>query len=668
MSDSESIIQTASRVAPILSRGSARLRWPVLVLCLLTLALLTGCQETDPIPRVAAGNIDLTDWDFAGQGVVALEGEWEICWNTFVPPEDGDCPGEGWKRIPVPRLWSDSGVSSPIGGKGIASYSMRLELPSGADAYTLRAGSPMTSYELFINGDFVGGSGSVGGTPEETSAKLANRNYVLPRDATQIDLLVHVANFEFRGGGLRRTWYVGPTDLVVERNARELLLYAAFAAAAAVVGLLFLAQFAFRLDEKARGWLGLFSLLVAVRMIPGTPSDVYQLVLGWVAFGPLIRLEYMNTALLIVSALGYLRARVPGIMPPRTTRLLFLIALALVPIHLFAPLSIVLETIPVILALPLATSVVALIEYGRAARRGIEGAAPTFLAMCIFSIGVIHDIIRTETGLGASIELFPYFVIAWLTLESRALLQAYARVYSRVEALSADLQEANFELQETEEAIVRFVPFDFMRSLGKETIRDVRSGDQARVEQMSVLHCELQVLAAGATANDPAREFARRARFVARFERCAIQRGGFLGGVQGAGLQAFFPNAAEDAVEAALAILDETGAAGGLASSGTSGTSEAEDPIEVSIGIDTGPVVLGVLGSAEQLLRSVVGEPVERASRLAAAAAKRSGKLLVSAATRERLKDEGELRVRGTAPVKDGEGGMSIDAFEILRN
>jgi len=629
MSYSESIIQTASRVAPILSRGSARLRWPVLVLCLLTLALLTGCQETDPIPRVSAGNIDLTDWDFAGQGVVALEGEWEICWNTFVPPEDGDCPGEGWKRIPVPRLWSDSGVSSPIGGKGIASYRMRLELPSGADAYTLRAGSPMTSYELFINGDFVGGSGSVGGTPEETSAKLANRNYVLPRDATQIDLLVHVANFEFRGGGLRRTWYVGPTDLVVERNARELLLYAAFAAAAAVVGLLFLAQFAFRLDEKARGWLGLFSLLVAVRMIPGTSSDVYQLVLGWVAFGPLIRLEYMNTALLIVSALGYLRARVPGIMPPRTTRLLFLIALALVPIHLFAPLS------------------------------------PTFLAMCIFSIGVIHDIIRTETGLGASIELFPYFVIAWLTLESRALLQAYARVYSRVEALSADLQEANFELQETEEAIVRFVPFDFMRSLGKETIRDVRSGDQARVEQMSVLHCELQVLAAGATANDPAREFARRARFVARFERCAIQRGGFLGGVQGAGLQAFFPNAAEDAVEAALAILDETDAAGGLASSGTS---EAEDPIEVSIGIDTGPVVLGVLGSAEQLLRSVVGEPVERASRLAAAAAKRSGKLLVSAATRERLKDEGELRVRGTAPVKDGEGGMSIDAFEILRN
>ena len=643
-----------------------RRRGPILALGLLVLLVsATGCGEARSFPVVTAGNLDLSEWDFEGQGVVALEGEWRICWNAFVSRETGDCPGKGWEPIPVPRLWSDSGVSSPIGGKGIASYRLRLVLPSSVGAYTLRVGSPMTSYELFVNGELVGGSGRVGATREETTAKLANRNFVLPVAATQVDLLVHVANFDFRGGGLRRTWFVGPTELVVERNARELLLYTAFATACGVVGLLFLAQFAFRPDEKARGWLGLFSTLVALRMLPGASSDLYQLVLGWLSFGSLIRLEYVNTALLIVSSLGYLRARVPEIMPPRTTYLLLLTAFALVPIHLIAPLPVVLETIVVILVLPVVTTAVALVSYGRAARRGVEGASPTFLGLCVFSVGVVHDVIRTETGLGASIELFPYFVVAWLAMESRSLLQAYARVYSTVEALSADLQEANFELQETEGAIVRFVPFDFMRSLGKESISDVRPGDHAHVEQMSVLHCELYEIERNVGGWDPNDEFARRSEFVAGFERCAIHRGGFLSGSEGGGLQAFFPDAPEDAVEAALDILEEAHVAEGAA------TSTAADAFEVSIGIDSGPVVLGVLGSEEQLLRTVVGKPVERAQRLAAAATSTPAKLLISEAARSQLGkgqmgNEIRFKMRDAGRVANEQGKTPIDAFEIV--
>jgi adenylate cyclase len=640
-------------------RTRARAHWPIVALGFLLLGALTGCQEAQPPPRVTAGSVDLATWDFEAQGVVALEGEWEICWNALVSPKAGDCPGKGWERIAVPRLWSDSGVSSPIGGKGIASYRLRLELPSGAGAHTLRVGSPMTSYELFVNGDLAGGSGRVGTTPEEATANLANRNFVLPVDATQIDLLVHVANFDFRGGGLRRTWYVGPTELVVERNARELLLYTSFATACGIVGLVFLAQFAFRPEEKARGWLGLFSALVALRMLPGAPSDLYQLVLGWLSFGSLIRLEYVNTALLIASSLVYLRARVRGVMPTRTTRLLLLTALALVPIHLFAPLSVVLETLVVILILPVLITAVALVSYGGAVRRGIEGAMPTFVGLCVFSIGVVHDVIRTETGLGASIELFPYFVIAWLAMESRALLQTYARVYSRVEALSVELQEANFELQESEEAIVRFVPFGFMRSLGKESIRDVRSGDHAHVDQMSVLHCELYATEGEADEGDPNDEFARRSEFVAGFERCAIHCGGFLSGSEGSGLQAVFPDAAEDAVEAALAMVEEAQGAEGRV------TLKVGGALEVSIGIDTGPVVLGVLGSEEQLIRSVVGKPVECAQRLAAAAVSSPGRLLISRATRDQLGKISRFTMRGVSQVVIKKGETPIDSFGI---
>jgi two-component system sensor histidine kinase ChiS len=214
-------------------------------------------------------------------------------------------------------------------------------------------------------------------------------------------------------------------------------------------------------------------------------------------------------------------------------------------------------------------------------------------------------------------------------------------------------------LQESEEAIVRFVPFGFMRSLGKESIRDVRSGDHAHVDQMSVLHCELYATEGEADEGDPNDEFARRSEFVAGFERCAIHCGGFLSGSEGSGLQAVFPDAAEDAVEAALAMIEEAQGAEGRV------TLKVGGALEVSIGIDTGPVVLGVLGSEEQLIRSVVGKPVECAQRLAAAAVSSPGRLLISRATRDQLGKISRFTMRGVSQVVIKKGETPIDSFGI---
>ena len=67
----------------------------------------------------------------------------------------------------------------------------------------------------------------------------------------------------------------------------------------------------------------------------------------------------------------------------------------------------------------------AVVEYGRAYRRGVEDAAPTFISGVVFSAGILHDVIRTQTGLGAPIELFPYFVVIWLALEARSLTNIF---------------------------------------------------------------------------------------------------------------------------------------------------------------------------------------------------------------------------------------------------
>jgi len=624
----------------------------------LFMLVFLGCGDLPETPPVEAGALDLSSWDFESRGVVPLKGEWEICWNVYVSPESGACPDAEWQSFPVPRLWSDASVSSPIGGYGIASYRATIQLPPHTGFLTLRAGSPMSAYRLWINGTSMGGAGELGLTAETVVPKLTNLVHPLPPGASRIDILVHVANFDFRGGGLRRTWYIGPSRQIEARNNYELLAYAAFAATMFALGTVFLAQFAFRPSERARGWLGLFALLIGLRMAPASTSDLSQLLTGWASFDLATRLEYLNSSALIIVAAAYLRDRVPGVMPRRVTRLVLLMTFALVPIQLFGPLGITLATLPVLLIISPLLMLLGIVEYGRAYRAGVQDTGTTMFALTIFMLGVLHDAVRTQTGLGGSIEIFPYFALLWLAIEAFALLRNYSSVYARVEGLSAELEEANFELKETEESIVRFVPFDLLRLLGKQSVRDVEAGDHARVE-LSVLHVgfpgaprigELAKLPGGIESAT---------RFIERLERCAGRHDGFMSGYVEDGIQIFFPGRPLDAVSAALEMLVEArGTIGRVDPRIRSGAS-------VRIGVHTGSVMIAMMGGSVRLIEGLDGSPVHLAPRIAALAQEANAQLLISSATREGLDEQGAFEIRARNGFDIDEDGEKIGVFEV---
>lgn len=590
-----------------------------------------------------AGVLDLSAWDFEAAGTVLVTGDWLICWGEFVAADSEDCPRGRWETFPAPRLWSDSSVSSPIGGTGIASYRATIELPPGAGDLALRVGAPLTAYRIWINGEDRGGAGTIGRTPSTTVATLANRIYTLPRGISRLDLRVQVANFEFRGGGLRREWYVGPVEQVRARASYELLLYAVFATACAVIGIVFLLQFALRRSERARGWFGLFALLVGLRILPGSSGDLYQLSLGWASFDLLIRLEYMNTALLIAVGLAYLREKVPGVMPPRLTQILMLAALALVPIHLLAPLETVLATLPVILALPPLASVVSIASYGRAARRGQPGAAPTLAVSLVFAVGIVHDVVRTQTGLGAPIELFPYCVVAFIASEAHSLLQSFARSFSTAERLAAELEDTNFELRETEQAVVRFVPFDFLRTLGKQSIRDVGPGDHVEAE-MSVLFC-------GPLPGAPA-TFTAVNDWLRRVEPPIRANQGFVIQQFADGIVGLFPRGAGDALSAALAIRREVHSSG--------------DAVPLCIAIATGKVTTGTVGDGESLAGVAVGAPVDLVRRLHDLARSTRAEVVISDATRRALGSACRHEFRACGSIELAGSVEPTPVFELV--
>jgi adenylate cyclase len=587
---------------------------------------------------------------------VPLVGTWEICWNQLVEPGESCVPG--WRPVPVLGAWSEPGVESPFGGKGFATYRLNVVLPQEVGPLSLAAGGALTAHRLWINGVDRGGAGVIGRSAETTIAGVSNRVYELVSESGAVEFQVQVANFAFRGGGLRRIWFLGQPDSIQRGIGLAILRDGTLFAAGLIVGFGYLTLFALRPAERARGYFGMIALGLGLRAVPASITTFGELVAPWMTWDFIVRAEYFGAAVVGFAFAGYARTKVPGIMPPRTVNIIQVVAVAFGVVVALAPMPIVLATLPVQWAYAVVLIGLIVLCYGRAWLRGVPGVGVTAVTAVLYLCVVAHDILRSiQSGVGVPIELFPYAIVLWIFAEAYQLLQGFHKSFEEVESLSEELGDANFELQETEAAIVRFVPFDFLRELGKESLRDVQSGDHARSE-MSVLHCRFHPARGKTDSEDSGESFERINELIEALEPCIYRQNGFLNDYRGDGFQAFFPGGPPDAVAAAVEIRD---AAREFAATGAP---SGRGPIEVGMGIDTGWVQLGTIGSGEHLVRCVFGGPVERSRQIAYASNGRLGSVMISGTTRDGLGQDVWFDVQPIEGAEVGSDG-SIEIFEI---
>jgi adenylate cyclase len=130
----------------------------------------------------------------------------------------------------------------------------------------------------------------------------------------------------------------------------------------------------------------------------------------------------------------------------------------------------------------------------------------------------------------------------------------------------------------------------------------------------------------------------------------------------GDGLMVFFgdpepqPDHALRAVRAAIEMQQR------VREMGRAGVWKGSFPVRIRIGIHTGSVVVGNMGSQRRLSYTVIGAPVNLASRLEGHAP--VGGIVLSAATRERVKQEVPTRRGGFAQAKGFQD--PVEVFEVI--
>jgi len=234
---------------------------------------------------------------------------------------------------------------------------------------------------------------------------------------------------------------------------------------------------------------------------------------------------------------------------------------------------------------------------------------------------------------------------------------------------SAMLYERNIrEVREREEAILRihevtkkFVPNEFIRSLGKDVITDVKLGDQVE-KIVTVLFTDIRDFTTLSEKMTPEENFHFVSSFNARLGPIIKSHNGFINQYLGDSIMAIFPENPEDALRAAIqmqrAVYDLN------VERITNGLS----PIKAGIGMHTGPLIMGITGDESRMDAATISDTVNTASRIESLTKYYKSPLLISQDTRQHFNGQFHFRQLGRVRLKGKHKLLNIieciDGFE----
>jgi hemerythrin-like metal-binding protein len=196
-----------------------------------------------------------------------------------------------------------------------------------------------------------------------------------------------------------------------------------------------------------------------------------------------------------------------------------------------------------------------------------------------------------------------------------------------------------------ERTLLHFVPRDLIAFLGKVSLIDVELGDQVE-KTMSVVFTDIRDFTSLSESMTPQQTFDMINSYLSVMNPVISTHRGIIDKYMGDAIMALFPTAADDALNAALSMLsrlDEYNAGRERA---------AYAPIRIGVGVNTGRLMLGVIGGGNRMEGTVISHAVNLASRLQTLTKTYGTPLLISEHTLYSLAEPEKFLVRHLGRVK----------------
>lgn len=416
------------------------------------LALLLGCHAfslSGQIPRAVNGMIDLRDIKTPDRFIIRLNGEWEFYWEKKLHPYDFSEPG---RHKPdhygnVPGYWTDYPQDKVNTRKeGFATYRLRVLLPeSYRNALAFDMPVFDSSYDLYINGKYMGGNGIPGRTETETIPEYRRNFYKFDPVSDSLEIIINVSNFDHRRGGFWLPLKFGTFNELQKRMAANWAMDWAVISMLLSFSLFLMFFYAIYPKDKIKAFFSIATIGLALRPLFTSSFLIHNIInLDWVW---IVRCEYLGLFLIVIGWTWFAAHLYPSgfirvasyIMT--AVYLLAAVLTLLLPVKLFTYSTFLYyPTIIILLGYVLFMSLRGIIR-----RNSIDIAY--FSAFVLLLAGAYHDVSvslgRSDSSVG---YILTYLIVVFVFIQAALLLYKWIKVYSEKEKLRTELEYLNRNL------------------------------------------------------------------------------------------------------------------------------------------------------------------------------------------------------------------------------
>lgn len=407
------------------------------------------------------GILDLTQVQISKEPQ-KLNGEWEFYWQELLSPEDIQLRSEMDEKqdrwINIPNSWLGYQLDGQhLGGTGFATYRVVIQLSEQDqnERLALRLPTIFHAYKLWVNGDLLAEVGEVGQDKSSVTPQLATKQVFFQPENDTVELVMQVANFHHKRGGITKDIELGGSDVLTIRTNLKIAAEMFITASLLVFGVYHLLLFILRRKDRAPLYFGLFTLMFGIRSLLVGELMITQL---WPAFpwGLQFKIEY----LILCSGTYIITMYFDSIFPNYVSRWFHLGTRIVTSVFCFVvvvtPAIIYTKMLLMIGVMVVVHMVYLIVGLVKVATWRMEGALIFLLVSMVALVTVINDFLYYNEWSPIG-NTSPLGLLVFTTAQMILLSSRFTRAASNEERYTRELQEANNKLTEMNMNLERIV-------------------------------------------------------------------------------------------------------------------------------------------------------------------------------------------------------------------
>ena len=245
--------------------------------------------------------------------------------------------------------------------------------------------------------------------------------------------------------------------------------------------------------------------------------------------------------------------------------------------------------------------------------------------------------------------------------EDNQVVYAMAIFQDITERKKAEANHKKFtqELYQINWAYGRFVPREFLSLLDKKSVVDVYLGDHVEKE-MTVMFSDIRGFTSISEKMTPQDNFEFINAYLGEMEPIISQYHGVIDKYIGDAIMALFPTNADDALKGSITMLRK------LEQHNEVLVTVGFEPIQIGIGLNTGPLMLGTVGGKNRMDGTVISDAVNLAARVEGLTKVYGTALLITEQTYDKLNDPEKYKIRVIDSVRVKGKTEAVTVYEVF--